>query len=59
MELQTPALRRPNHVRRPIERYSPPNFCSAFVLSTINDEPRPIKEPVSSEVYKILKNSMV
>ena len=40
VELQTPSLRRFDHVRRPIERYSPPDFCFAFDLSTINDERR-------------------
>ena len=48
MELQTPSLRRFDHVRRPVERYSPPDFHSSFVLSTINDEPRSVKEAVSS-----------
>ena len=43
VELQTPALRRYDHVRRPVERYSPTNFRSDFVLSTINDEPRSVK----------------
>ena len=43
VELKTPTLRRYDHVRRPVERYSPPNFHFAFVLSSINDEPRSIK----------------
>ena len=43
VELQTPTLRRSDHLRRLVERYSPPNFCSSFVLFTINDEPRSIK----------------
>jgi hypothetical protein len=59
VELQTPALRRSDRVRRPVETYSPPDFCSAFVLSTINDEPRSIKEAVNSEECKLSKNAMV
>ena len=59
VEPQTPSLRRLDHVRRPVEWYRSLDFRSSFVLFAINDEPRPIKEPVSSEVYKILKNSMV
>ena len=31
VELQTLALRRFNHVRRPVERYSPHDFRSTFV----------------------------
>ena len=59
MELQTLALRRSNHVRMPVERYSPLYFCSAFVLSTINDEPRFVKEEGSSKECKLWKNAMV
>ena len=49
VELQTPSLSSSNSVRRPVERYSPPDFCFVFVLSTTNDEPRSVKEIVSSE----------
>ena len=59
VELQTPALRRFDHVRRPVERYSPPNFHSTIVLSTINDEPRFVKEATSSKECKLWKNAMV
>ena len=57
--MQIPALRRSDRERRPVERYSPPNFHSAFVLSAVNDEPKPIKETVSSEECKLWKNAMV
>ena len=50
VEMQTPALTRSNHVRRPVERYIPLDFHYAFVLSTINDEPRSAKEAL------VLKN---
>ena len=59
VEVQTPALSRFDRVRRPVERYSPPNFRWAFVLSTINDEPRSVKEAVSFEECKLWKNAMV
>ena len=59
VELQTPALRRYDGVRRPVERYSPPDFHYAFVLSVVNDEPRSVKEAVSSEECKLWKNAMV
>ena len=49
VELHTPSLRRSNRVSRPVERYSPPDLCSSFVLSTINDEPRFVKEAISSK----------
>ena len=53
VELQTPALRRSDHVKSPVD------FHSAFVLSTINDEPRYVKEALSFEECKLWKNSMV
>ena len=59
VELQTPALRRFDRVRRPIERYSPPYFHSSFGLSTIHDEPVFLKEVVSYEQCKLWKNAMV
>ena len=59
VELQTPALRRSDHVRRPVERYSPPDFHSAFVLFVVDDEPRSVKEAISSEECKLWKNAMV
>ena len=52
-------MRRFDHVARHVERYSLPAFLSCFVLSTINDEPRSIKEVVSSEECKLWKNAMV
>ena len=52
-------MRRSDHVRRHVERYSPPDFHSSFILSTINDEPRFVKEVLSSEECKHWKNAMV
>ena len=59
VELQTPAFRRSYHVRIPVERYSPHDFHFAFVLYTINDEPRSVKYAVSSKECKLWKNAMV
>jgi hypothetical protein len=58
-ELQTPTLRRYDHVRRPVERYSLPDFHSTFVLFAINDEPRSVKEVISSKECKLWKKAMV
>ena len=52
-------MKRFDRVRRPIERYSPPDFHSTFFLSTINDEPRSVKEAISSKECKIWKKVMV
>ena len=59
VELQTPSLRRHGHVKRPVERYSPLDFHFSFVSSTINNEPRSIKEVVGSKECKLWKNAMV
>ena len=59
VELQTLSLRMSDHLRTSIERYNPPNFCSTFVLSTINDEPRYVKEEASSEECKLWNKAMV
>ena len=59
MDLQTLALRRLDRERRPIDRYSPPNFHFAFVLSVVSDEPRLVKEAVNSKECKLWKNAMV
>ena len=59
VELQTPTLRMSDSIRCPVERYSPPNFHSAFVLFVVNDEPRYVKEVASSEECKLWNNAMV
>ena len=48
VDLQTPAVRRYDHERRPIDRYSPPYFRFAFVLFAVSDEPRSVKEAINS-----------
>ena len=59
VEPQTTSLRRSDHLRRPVERYSPPNFCYDFVLSSINDESRYVKEAINFEEAKLWKKAMV
>jgi hypothetical protein len=43
-------VRRFEQVRKPIERYFPPNFHYALSLSTIDDESKPFREAVDSTV---------
>ena len=50
---------RSDHVSAPFERYSPLDFHSYFVLSTINDEPRFVKEVVNFEEGKLWNKSMI
>ena len=52
-------MRRSDHERRPVDRYSPLDFHSAFILFAVSDEPRSIKEAVNSEECKLWKNAMV
>ena len=59
VDLQTLALRRSDRERRPVDRYSPPYFHFAFVLSAISDDPRSVKEVVNSKECKLWKNAMV
>ena len=59
MELKTLSLRRSNHVRRLVERYSPIDFDFSFVLSSINGEPRSVKEAVNCEEGKLWKKAMI
>jgi hypothetical protein len=41
-------VRRLERVGKPIERYSPPKFCSTFVLNAIDDDPKSFSEEVDS-----------
>ena len=59
VKLQTPTLRRSNRLRRPVERYTPHSLCSNFSLSSINDEPRSIKEAIRFEDCIFWKKGMV
>ena len=59
MDLQTPTVRRYDHERRLVDRYSPLDLRPAFVLFVVSDETRRIKEVVNSEECKLWKNAMV
>jgi len=45
--------------RRQPERYIPPDFCSNFYLSIIDDDPRNVRKVVNSEDSKLWKKAMV
>ena len=52
-------MRRFDHVRRSVERYTPLDFHSTFVLSSINYEPIFVKATVKTDEGKIWKKAMV
>ena len=58
VEPWTPDLRRFYHVRRRVERYSPPDFQFSFFFA-INDEPRSVKDAISYKDGKVWKKDMV
>ena len=59
VEQSTLIARRPGKVRKPFERYSPPNFHSAFLLTATDDEPKSVKEVVDLVEGKQWKDVMV
>jgi hypothetical protein len=59
VEQPTPIVRRSERVTKPIEMYSPPDFHSAFVLATTDDEPKLVREPIDSAEGKPWKDAMV
>jgi hypothetical protein len=59
VEQPTPILRRSKRVRKLVERYSPPDFHSTFVLTTTNDVPKSVREVVDSAERKLWKDAMV
>ena len=60
VEPQTLSLRRSIYLRRPlVGRCNPPDFCYAFILSAINDEPRSVREVLNFEKGKLWKKGMV
>jgi hypothetical protein len=46
-------------VRKPIEMYSTPDFCSTFVLNAPNDELKSVGEAIDSAKGKLYKDAMV
>jgi hypothetical protein len=59
VEQLTSVVRRSERVRKPVERYSPPDFHSTFVLTTTDDEPKLVGEVVDSAEGKLWKDAMV
>jgi hypothetical protein len=59
VEQPTSVVRRSERVRKPVERYSPPNFHSTFVLTAIYNEPNFLGEVVELEEGKLWKDTMV
>ena len=57
-EPHTLVLRISSRETRQPERYSPPNFHSHFSLSSIDDDPRNVKEVVDSEDSDLWKKAM-
>jgi hypothetical protein len=53
MEQPTPVVRRSKRVRKSVKRYSPPDFLSTFMLTTINDDPKLVGEEFDSVEGKI------
>jgi hypothetical protein len=55
----TSVVWRSEQVRKPVERYSPPEFRYAFVLTATDDEPKLVEEEVDSVEGKLWKYAMV
>ena len=58
-EPHTPVLKISGRETRKPKRYSPPDFCSNFVLSITDDDPRTVREAVNSKDSKLWKKAMV
>jgi hypothetical protein len=59
VEQQTLVVRRSERIRKLVERYNPPNFHSAFVLTAIDDEPKSVGEAIDLIEGKLWKDTMV
>jgi hypothetical protein len=59
VEKLTLVIRRSGRIKKPVERYSPPDFHSTFMLTSIDDEPKLVGEAVDSTEGKIWKDAMV
>jgi hypothetical protein len=52
-EQLTSVVKRSGMVRKVVERYSPPEFSFAFMLTTIDDDPKSVGEVVDSAKGKL------
>jgi hypothetical protein len=59
VEQRIAVVRRFERVRKPFERYSPPDFHFTFFLTATNVEPKLVKEVVDSTKGRLLKDTMV
>jgi hypothetical protein len=59
VEQPNPVVRRSERLRKSVERYNPPNFHSAFVLSVIDEEPKSVIEVADLIESKLWKDTMV
>jgi hypothetical protein len=59
VEQSTLVVRRLEGVRKLVEMYSLLDFCSAFVLTSNDEDPKSVKEAVDSVEGKLWKDSMV
>jgi hypothetical protein len=59
VEQQTLVVRRSERVRKPVERYSPLDFRSTFLLTSIDGEPESVDEAVESVESKLWNDAMV
>jgi hypothetical protein len=51
-------LRISKRIIKPIEMYIPPDFCSAFVLTATDNDPKSVREAVDLAERKLLKDAM-
>jgi hypothetical protein len=59
VEQPTLVVKRSERVRKLVERYSLPDFRSAFVLTTTDEEPKSVKEVVDSTEGRLWNSAMV
>jgi hypothetical protein len=59
VEQPNPVVRRYERVRKPVERYSPLDFRSTFVLTTTDEEPKSTWKVVDSIESKLSEDIMV
>jgi hypothetical protein len=59
VEQTTMVVRMSERIIKLVERYSPLNFCSTFVLTTRDNEPKLVREAFDSAEGKLWKDSMV
>jgi hypothetical protein len=59
VEKLTTVIRRSEREIKPSKIYSPPDFCYAFVLISINDEPKSVDDAIKLIEGKLWKEAMV